>query len=325
MDQTTEQNLEWADSGAYQKLNNFILGIRKMQDAKLDNLIFISGPKGVGKTSASVQISRRYVATFFNEQTFDCEKYIAYNNRDVRKLVKDLPEYSPIVCDEAARFAMAWDWNSYESKQLAEFFTQIRTKKLTVFFNIPKMQWLNDKYKKIATWWIKIYQRGTAVIFRPDLSECDDPFHIKELKELERHYFFTSNMDVVINRIRKHPCFFDVISIPQMPAPLETKYLELRNRKVFETDILDENMDQKELAKIMVYNLRTNVDAIVANIAQSSSRLNKRPGESSMTFTLMEKLITANPYDTSKSLASHEACRNWFHEIAELVKKSKLG
>lgn len=303
----------------YGNLKKFVRGIRMIQDAELDNLIFVSGPKGVGKTTCSIQVAIALTKELGIE--FDLQKHCAYNNDDVRKHILELQPRNPLVCDEAVRFAMAQDWASSENKQLMNFFAQIRTKKLCIFFNIPRMKWLFGKYGSMATWWIKIYARGKAVIFRPDLSEVDDPFHIKELQKLEKAYFFTTPTDSILARVQRHPCYFATMKYPPLHEAFEKKYLKLRNKRVFE-DAKDEQTavkSQKDIMKKVFWNLKYNGISIVNDLYEELQKRNYKQENKTLPVTLIRKYFCPDPFNPDDYMLSEMAISNWTNDIKKAM------
>ena len=70
---------------------------------------------------------------------WQAQKQIAYSNEDVIKKIFSLPNFSPIICDEAINFASSLDFAKTESKELKKLFTVIRPKRFWVFFLLPEL------------------------------------------------------------------------------------------------------------------------------------------------------------------------------------------
>jgi len=174
---------------SYENLNKFVEYIRKMQEADLDVIIAVSGTKGLGKSSLALQVCKRYVEKYFGEKYFSVEKYTAYDNAEVMEKIYNLPEYSPIIADEAARFAMGEDWNKSENKELKKLAAQIRPKHMIVFLNLPRFSWLDKKYSSdMVSLWVRVITRGHVIVFQPDLSEVKEPWHLKEMQDTKQVY-----------------------------------------------------------------------------------------------------------------------------------------
>lgn len=266
-------------SGAYKTLNEFTkLEKVIVQEQDMDFLCAVSGFKGLGKTTFSVQAARRYLENFCNTK-FNLTANMAYDNDEVMQKTLDLKEYHTLVCDEAVRFAMAEDWMQSESKDLKRMFAQIRTKHLVYFFNIPEFWWLDKKYREdMTTCWVHIIKRGIAAVFFPDLTPgVIDRWHRKELLtifEKRPLSFFTINIEHVVRSLHQHPCFWDVIAYPQLPQDMYASYLELRNKKVRES-IKSESRSDRWKVRALAKNLYLNRDKIVKDIQKLKGELSQ--------------------------------------------------
>jgi len=345
---------------SYEKLSQFVIYMRWMQERDLDVLTITSSPKGFGKSSFIIQAAINYMKTF-GLQCSDCqhewvytdkaiipgqelkikeklhqscpkchsnnvgtpkrfnfEKYLAYDNDEVREKVFELPEYCPILADEGVRFMMGEDWMTTESKTMKKLFAQMRTKHLLVFANIPRFRWIDSKYRNdMTTFWVRIMFRSFALLMQPDLGEAKDPWHLKELEEkMGKYHYFTSEeqlQKIASKLIHKHPCCFDFFRFPKVPEDIYQQYLKARNKKAFERKNKDEGkIDQKELAKIMAYNLMNRWGELQGAI--KAGRFD-RP-----TLKIFEKFICFDP-KTEEPLVAHTTVRNWLKEIDQIVKK----
>lgn len=237
--------------GSYTNLNRFVDYLRAIQ-VKDDNDIFIgiTGRKGCGKSTLSIQIARRYVERFFNESTLDFRKYIAYNNEDVLEKFHTLPKYSPLIGDEAVRFAWSRDWNKSQNKELAKLSAQARTKKYIFFMNIPKLAWIDSAYREgMLDVWIWVHstfdeeegKQSIALFFEPDDNQGQgDSWHMDYLKKYSKKRKsrigrFT-DINKLMNMLRNHPCFVDAFPYPRLPNEMYERYLKIRDAKAFEKE-----------------------------------------------------------------------------------------
>ena len=247
---------EIKEGSSYSQFKKFIKGIRNFQKVNYDNIILISGARGNGKTTCAIQLARWYNLVYFPDEKFDVFKYIVYNENEVKDKIMKLQPRAPLVCDEAVRFAMGQDWAQSENKEIVQLFAQMRTKQLTVMMCIPKMTWSQKKIQQMSSFWVKLYTRGFAVVFRPDQSEFADMYHLDELKALEKCFFLGDNLEQLMHRIRTHPCYFDEFTFPPLPQEVEDKYMKLRDSYVFDTSNKEtENSlnDPKERYKWLAY------------------------------------------------------------------------
>lgn len=251
---------------------------------------------------------------------FNFKKYLAYDNEEIMEMVyKDLPPYSPIIADEAVNFMMGEDWNTKESKKLKKLFAVMRTKHLVVFANIPRFGWLDSKYREdMATFWLRIIKRGLAVMSIPDLGETNDAWHLKYFQDLLGNYNFFTPAGIIkdkVNKLKyKHPSVIDVIELPKVPDVIYEEYLKIRNEKAFSRRQEDnENINQKDYAKWLVYNLINNYDDFMKDI--DKTRFNK-PTTKVIANNLLKGL-------NDKDIVSYSTVSNWNNEIKNKVKGGK--
>ncbi|KKK86513.1 hypothetical protein LCGC14_2762490, partial [marine sediment metagenome] len=200
-------------------------------------------------SSFSIQVARRYLEKYFGtpHDSFDMEKYMAYTNADITEKIYSLPKYSPLIGDEAVRFAWSRDWNKAENKELAKLSTQIRTKKLIFFMNIPKLPWIDSAYREqLLDIWVWIHssfaegkKTGYAMIFEPDRNQAEtDSWHLdtlkKHMRKKERIGRFTE-IQRLFRIVKYNPCFVDAFPFPKMPEDLYESYLKVRDKRAFET------------------------------------------------------------------------------------------
>lgn len=244
-------------------------------------------------------------------------KYVAYDVDDFLSKLYSLPFFSPLFADEAVRFAMGEDWNKHESKEAKRALAQIRTKHLLMLMAIPKFKWLDRKYRDdMSTAWLRIVSKGRVVLFRPDLGEVDDAYHLGELQKLMGNYFYGDpNLDRILGKLEKHPCYYDIFSYPRLSDPEYEAYLEVRNEFTLERRNEDSSVDPKEVGKFVAFNLINRWAELVA--AVKASRFDKP------TYRLLEEYMFCNPLSDNKPLIRYTSIRNWAGEISYAVKRSK--
>lgn len=240
--------------GSWKNLEKFVDLLREFQNQDMDLLIPIDGFKGSGKTTCGCVIIKKYLEKYMNEN-FNPDKYIAYDNYEVQEKINNLPPFSPLLCDEAVRFALGEDWQKQESKELKKIFTQIRTKHLIIFFCIPNFFWLDKKYREdMSAFWVHTFSRGYALIFTPDLRiGVEDKWHRKEFeKKITRPLNLFSNIENVLPFYRKHPCYWADLQFPKLEQPLYDRYLGLRDSKALAPS---PSLTRIELIKLVIWKL----------------------------------------------------------------------
>jgi len=255
-----------AKQGSYLTMNNVVKFVKKFQDRDMDFVLPISSMKGAGKSTLGIQLMKRHVENNLGI-SFSLKDYLAYDNEDVKRLINELPDKSPILCDEAARFALSEDWGKTENKDMKKLFTQIRTKHLFIIMCAPDFFWIDKKYRnEICVFWIHILKRGYCVGFTRDTTiGVDDPWHRKEFQKITRGTNIFSDSDKVIGIYRKHPCFWEEFKFPPVEARLYAQYLKYRDERIFTVNSNSEDsaevMDNREQKRYdafrnMIWSLR---------------------------------------------------------------------
>lgn len=310
----------------YENLTEFVDLLRAIQ-IKDDNDIFlgITGRKGCGKSSLTIQIARRYVEKYFGEKNFDVRKYIAYNNEDVIEKIHSLPKYSPLIGDEAVRFAWSREWNKTDNKELAKLATQIRTKKLIFFMNIPKLAWIDSVYREgMLDIWIWVHatfteegKRSYALVFEPDDNQGEgDSWHMALLRQNKRKKKnrvgrFT-DIQKVVKLVNSHPCFIDSFTFPKVPADLYERYLKVRNVRAFERS--NEFISQKDAAKIVIHNFKNQWPKIQEAVGEARAKL--------PTNKIISDILSYD-HTRKKVTLKQNTIMQWLAEINKLVPQVK--
>ena len=266
----------------------------------------------------SIQVARRYIERYMGgvHGSFDMEKYIAYNNEDVIEKIYSLPPYSPLIGDEAVRFAWSRDWNKAENKELAKLSTQIRTKKLIFFMNIPKLPWIDSAYREqLLDIWVWIHssfsggkKTGYAMIFEPDRNQAEtDSWHLntlkKHMRKKERIGRFTE-IQRLFRIVKYNPCFVDAFPFPKLPEDLYQVYLKVRDKRAFETT--RQQITQKDMAKIILYNLKQNWGKLVNEL---ETRRFDTP-----TNKIMAEFLLKHPL-TGKEVIGTNSIQKWYNDV----------
>jgi len=315
--------------GSYPKFNAFVEMLRGMQMKEdFDCLVGVSGFKGFGKSTFSIQSSRKYVGKYFDEK-FNLGKYTAYTNEDVFKKADELNTYSPLSCDEAVNFAMGEDWNKAENKRLKKLFTKIRTKHLIFFFNIPDLWWLDKKYREnMMTVWIHIVKKGHVMLALPNLAPAiedrwDRNWLIKAFKK--QHWNFFSDTEKMMKILRKYPCYYDEFTFPKLPERMYQEHLKLREQRMF--DDTSEPISKRDMTFYSpIYYLHDELYLTIKNIFK---KIDVSPSIKKKVLNVLEKngkilsykdiaeLIYRDPIN-NQLLISREKARRWNNKIIEI-------
>jgi hypothetical protein len=250
---------------------------------------------------------------------FDFNEWLAYDADELEKKIYELPKYSPLISDELARFALTEAWNSVDSKNIKKLLIQCRTKRFLIMGNIPNFVTLDKKYRNMANYWVRILQRdlssACALFMKSSKGEFDDKFHIKELQELLGDYFEDTPMPEIIRIamkvVQKHPCCEDYFMIPPLPQDMYDDYEIYRDAKVFERNEEDIVLDQRQMSKVLVYNL-------VKHWREMSDAVSKGRYEKP-SLKMVEEFLTRNP-KTGHSLVRYTTIRNWIRDVEAVMR-----
>ena len=307
---------------SYQGLTNSVKYCRAIQEVEDNDILMgVTGPKGSGKTSFSIGHAKMYAARYLGEKEyFSLKKYVAFSNKQVFEKIYSLPNYSPIVGDEGINFAWSREWNKMDNKELTKLATVMRPKHHILYVNIPKLAWIDKAYREgMLDIWIWIHavvedgkKQSFAIMFEPDINQGEhDSWHLKKLVKargvIERIGRYTDR-DKLLKLVRKHPCFVDMFAFPQLPKDLYEEYKELRETNVMQNE--SEYINQKDLAKMMCYNLKNNWESFNKQIQEGRF---KNPTHKMIADTLM-----IDP-STNKQVIQYSTIVKWVTELSMKV------
>jgi hypothetical protein len=247
---------------------------------------------------------------------FRLEDFVAFDNDEVTQRIRKLPPYSPLPCDEGVRFAMGEDWNVRENKDLKKLVAQCRPKHLILFICIPKLTWLDKKYRNdMVTFWVRLVKKGFAIVLEPDMGENDDAFQLDDFQKILGNVFHRTPIEDLKRRAQilwnKHAPTFDYLSIPKPPDKLYKYYLRLRNEAVFKEEATEEVIDKKDLVKLMIWNLMSRWESFTKFVSMSR---NHRPS-----FQTMREFLLQNP-KTKEYACSTELLKKYYLQVESLNK-----
>jgi hypothetical protein len=238
-------------------------------------------------------------------------KFISYDAKSLTDLLFHAVPYSPIVADEAFQILGGQNHNRAENKYLKEVLNNARPKKHIMFYCIPEVSWLDSKLREgFSSFWIRMVERGEAVIFEKDKGESKDKYHMKELEKIFGTVKFFTPMDKIKRNLRKHPCFFDMIKIPELPEKVYNDYEMYRNSILLQRQVEELELSNKDIAKIMVWNLMRQWDRFKIDVDKSKE---VRP-----TYDILIRDVVVDPV-TRKPLASEPTLRNWLKGVDDFV------
>jgi hypothetical protein len=258
----------------YNNFRNFAKHLLYRNCANFDSMVLITAEKGMGKSSAAMMLAREWCRLIGIK--FDPKKHIAYSNADLQNKIDTLPNFSPIISDESVRFASSSDWNKSENKELKKKLAQIRTKHLLFILCFPlKITKLEKNYlDSFVNYWTDIYTRGNGAIFVKDKNPTEDSWRMKEFERVGSYTEFTDVLKIK-EMLKKHPNFWTLIRFPKPPEWLYKKYVEVREKNVYDDDNVLKNVNKDDIYRalaiislrdIMLQDSSININRILLHI-----------------------------------------------------------
>ncbi len=164
------------------------------------------------------------------------------------------------------------DWAKKESKELRKKLAEVRTKHLLFILCFPlKVTKVEKTYlDSFVNYWIALFGRGVGSIFVKDQNPANDPWRIKEFKDIGSYTEFTSITDIE-KKLKKHPNFWQIIKFPKPPDWLYQKYLEIREKNVYNEDSVRESVTVEDVHRaLMVLALQ---DIMMNDVTFSMNRI----------------------------------------------------
>jgi hypothetical protein len=265
----SDKYLKHSKNNGFKIFRKFVEYLMNRAIANFDNMLLLTGDKGTGKSSAGIMFCKEWLR--LQGRKWDPNKYMAYTNKQLLKLIDELPPFSPILCDEAINFAASENWNKPDNKELKLKLGVVRTKHLFFILCLP---WKITKLDKVyfnsyINYWIELHSRGLGAIFIKDKNPANDPWKIKNFQDLGSYTEFTTPKQIE-KILSKHPNFWSLVNIPKVPKTVYTDYLSVRERNVYNDDGIMESVTEKDKILALI------VKAFYDNTLKGSSKTIKR-------------------------------------------------
>lgn len=146
-------------------LQEYVAYIRRHNEDDMDAVIMITGYEGLGKTTFAIYLSYEL------DPTFGIPKIVFYDVKDFWNQVNDETWYKVIMCDEAMKFLLAYDWGRAESKAIITELAFCRFKRKFFIFIVPSRKKINEYVRDHrALFWAFVRDRGLVDIHIGDPS-----------------------------------------------------------------------------------------------------------------------------------------------------------
>lgn len=228
-----------------------------------DFIFTVNGPRGMGKSTFGTGWAKAYFENHLGlsfTKTRLQESLVKPDNVEY-EILNDDHEFWPIVLDEAIMSMYVGDYAKKEVKDLVKLFTICRDKHRPICLISPGADDITTRLRNFAVYRVSIKARGVGVLFTKDLSEAagKDPFHLDEMAKYEGVYDENTPVSDVVKRLRKHPCFKDVLEFPPLSKEVQEWYKDQREVIAYgdRTRVKDD-----ELAANIFVNLQNQLESI---------------------------------------------------------------
>jgi hypothetical protein len=96
-----------------------------------------------------------------------------------------------------------------------------------------------------------LFGRGLGAIYVKDKNPSNDPWRLKDFKNVGSYTEFTSLTEIE-KKLKKHPNFWKIIKFPKAPNWLYTKYLKVRERNVYDEDVVRSEVSSTDIYKSLL-------------------------------------------------------------------------
>lgn len=227
------------ENGSQQKKKyvKFLRMLKERTDSNLDAIIAVCGPRGMGKSSLSIEsalILRQLGMSFdFNDIVFGQDA-----------LEKAIPKIASTrgrvyVFDEMIDLSYSRNAMSTLNKSIAQFITKVRKMNNIIFLNIPRFKTLDPAIRNdIVHFWIEVFWRSPdtvqhservalAALFTKDRDPTtNDPWDLDLPKDKKRMAFTPQQQLRIMKRMRSYRA---CLSFHPLPKVIENEY-ENRSR-----------------------------------------------------------------------------------------------
>lgn len=245
------------------------LVLRQMM--KNDVTVGISGVKGAGKSTFTIQLLRyifrnrrklvrealdiilRMQEKMTREikydvpyekliESFSLTKHIIYSRSEIEDKASVLPRGSCIDINEGSRGFYARNWNTKEQKELIIKFWQIRYKRFIIAIEIQDFFTLDKDFRKMLDLWIFVPEKGIGMIFikdrNPFVTTSGDEWHITENTKIMKKMYKgpRSGIGKMVRSLRKSINFIGELKFRPMHDKLDEAFNNISEKMKATTD-----------------------------------------------------------------------------------------
>lgn len=225
-----------------------IIGLQDLADKCIqrceldyDMTIAFTGEEGVGKSTGAIQLARKIGKRENGQFTFCLSKNVLFSPsfENVQDAIKNLPQYAPIILDEAIKVLYKLRWHDKIQILLNQFFAICRQENKIAILCIPRFTDLNEYFRNHRVKiWIHVIDRGKAFVFVKDKNPfVKDVWHFREMeKKMEKHNFNALSYRSKLKLLKRNKSFVGVLKFKDLPEAMSERYKKLKALKKYDQD-----------------------------------------------------------------------------------------
>lgn len=236
-------------------MENLVKIIKESLKNDWDAVCAVCGLEGTGKSTLSIQLSRRL------DEKFTLERNVIFQPtvENVTKTIYDLPRFSPVDVDEAMRTMYKRSSMTSDSRIQAIIFSICRKQNKPVFLNIPNFFDLDPYYRNHRVRvWLFVPKRGVCIVMMKDNSPfVKDPWHKDENQKIIDRFTRKdkSSVGLLITAMRNTKNYIYEFKFDDLDPKTKSLYRYYSN-KLDPMDLLKEDKWKIRFIKLLKYVLK---------------------------------------------------------------------
>jgi ABC-type dipeptide/oligopeptide/nickel transport system ATPase component len=215
--------------------NTFFKSLRYNLKRNSNNVIFVGGEHGAGKSYTALAIALEL------DKTFNLKKQIVYNNKDFVKLCNEFHKNGlwgkVIIYDEFGGGANAYKWQDESNILFDEYLQKFRYLRLTTIFTARDIKDALSRARKRYTHLINLF----------DVQQCD-VFRLKSYYDVEKDKTVTKALRYE-HEDEHNKYIITKWHVPRVDSEIAKEYEKIRDEHIGKTDLLRIEEDLSYLSK----------------------------------------------------------------------------
>lgn len=228
---------------SYKEMRNLFLDRIQI---KKDNLVIVSGRRGVGKTTLAIKLAMGFSnqdklqkdyadsgrdGKLVDYDPFDMERDLVFTKKEMGDLVMN-KKRGIILNDESIVGVSRRNSMTRDNKNYMRTITINRKNLNTIFLLLPSVEDIDVSILQYATMWLHVDSRGLAVLMLPSKQSVFGraAWDIVAMKKMN-DTLLAKNTTVKQTPYWIYPNFYGYVPFGPLTSGVEKKYLEIADRK----------------------------------------------------------------------------------------------